>query len=210
MTSSGWLFPARNLSARTGVGHAPARHTLALRLPGSGVGGMVLKIAHQVVRTSCSRAPRRSARDPHPSPKKILTASCRAFLPLPFPRPLGKSAALPAQTANRHCSCARLANPGRGCTPTHVARHEKTPLTLLTLREALLFADSVSYQRVTPALALAKGERHGFECHAPGTPSAPLLESAGERLSQVGTECPGRERVCFSPPDAVACSPQTL
>jgi hypothetical protein len=34
-----------------------------------GVGGMVLKIAHQVVRTSCSRGPRRSAGDPHESPK---------------------------------------------------------------------------------------------------------------------------------------------
>ena len=39
---------------------------------------MVLKIAHQVVRTSCSRVSRRSAPDPHPSPKKWLFADLGA------------------------------------------------------------------------------------------------------------------------------------
>src|SRR5688500_17847330 len=105
---------------------------------------MVLKIAHQVVRTSCSRVSRRSAPDPHPSAKKIHMASCRASFRPPFPRLLEKSGALPTRTANRHCSCARLPNLGLGCNPEHVARHEKTLLTLLTLCEAHSFADAVS------------------------------------------------------------------
>jgi hypothetical protein len=108
---------------------------------GHRAGGMALKSAHQVVRTSCSPALRRYARGPHP-PEKILMASCRASLRLPFPRPLGKSGALPARTADRHCSRARLANLGRVCTPQHVARCEKTLLTLVTLREAHSFRGS--------------------------------------------------------------------
>ena len=85
-------------------------------------------------------------------PKKIHMAPCRASLRLPFPRPLGKTVALPAETADRHRSCARLANLDRRCTPSHIVRHDDdkltlTLLTLLTLREAhsfWLFADLVA------------------------------------------------------------------
>src|SRR5687767_8690975 len=99
---------------------------------------MVLLIAHQAVRSACSRPPRRSSADPHP-PKK------RGWPP----------AALPSLSRSRGLSRSSRRSPPEQPPGTALApdlestsvRHAKTPLTLLTHRAKSLFQYSVAHER---------------------------------------------------------------
>ena len=94
--------------------------------------------AHQVVRTSCSRAPRRSAGDPHPSQK-----NSHGILPrlLPSAVPAASREVRSAPRRNSGPTLRLRATPllERPCTPAHAGRHEQTPVTPRTLRETCSF-----------------------------------------------------------------------
>jgi hypothetical protein len=76
----------------------------------------------------CSHAQRRASADPHPS-RKTRMAPCRISIPLPFPT---------SHTGSCFVVRPAMRRPGFGRWEQR-KRHEKTPLTPLTLREADCF-----------------------------------------------------------------------